>query len=107
MNRKPGAGKRRVQGGIASSDVVVSAHIGGNSDLFPKILQLHVPKNARIADITWGLGVFWRKVPAGEGFFRREKGQPGGGSTHAAFRNAYSNGQPTAEKWSQVARGGN
>jgi len=137
VNRKPGARNRRVQGGIASSDVVVSAHTGGNSEIFPLILQLHVPKGARIADITWGHGVFWRKVPAGdyevhgsdlksgidcrklpyenesfdcvvfdppymEGFFRREKGHLGGGGTHAAFRDAYSNGQPTAEggpKW--------
>lgn len=58
--------KRRIQGGIASSDVVVSAHLGGNADLFPKILRLHVPRGAKIADITWGLGVFWKKVPEGE-----------------------------------------
>ena len=57
-------GKRRVQGGEASSDIVVSAHIGGNAELFPKILKLHVPKGAKIADITWGLGVFWKKVPS-------------------------------------------
>jgi len=132
----PSIGKR-VQGGIASSDVVVSAHIGGNADLFPKILRLHVPRGAKIADITWGLGVFWKKVPDGlyevhgsdlktgtdcrnlpyadesldcvvfdppymEGFFRRNQGHLGGSGTHATFRNAYSNGQPTEEggpKW--------
>ena len=130
-------GKRRIQGGEASSDIVVSAHIGGNADLFPKILKLHVPKGAKIADITWGLGVFWKKVPPGwyevhgtdlktgvdcrklpygndafdcvvfdppymEGFFRRDKDQLGGSGTHAAFRNAYSDGQETSgsgPKW--------
>lgn len=57
--------ERRVQGGEATSDIMVSAHVGGNAELFPKILKLHVPKGAKIADITWGLGVFWKKVPEG------------------------------------------
>lgn len=57
---------RRTQGGEASSDVVLSAHIGGNADIFPQILNLHVPKGAKVADVTWGLGVFWKKVPKGD-----------------------------------------
>lgn len=56
-------GRRRVQGGEATSDVTLSAHIGGNAEVFPRILALHVPKGAKIADITWGQGVFWRNVP--------------------------------------------
>ena len=54
--------KKRVQGGEASSDVVHSAHHGGNEDLFPRILRLHVPIGARIADVTFGKGVFWKRV---------------------------------------------
>lgn len=53
---------RRVQGGVATSNVVMSAHIGGNADIFPQILDLHVPDGARIADVTYGSGVFWSKV---------------------------------------------
>jgi hypothetical protein len=53
---------RRVQGGEATSHVVLSTHIGGNADIFPDILHLHVPLGSRIADVTWGKGVFWRKV---------------------------------------------
>jgi hypothetical protein len=53
---------RRVQGGIPTSDLVVSASVSGNADVFPKILQLHVPIGARIADVTYGSGVFWKKV---------------------------------------------
>lgn len=128
---------KRVQSGIATSDIITSAHIGGNAELFPKILKLHVPAGAKIADITWGLGVFWKKVPEGlydvhgsdlktgvdcrklpyadesfdaivfdppymEGFFRKSTSHLGGSGTHAAFRNAYSNGQATQEggpKW--------
>lgn len=55
--------KRRTQGGEASSDVLVSAHVGGNAEIFPRILELHVPKGSRVADITWGQGVFWKNVP--------------------------------------------
>lgn len=53
---------RRVQGGICTTDVTLSAHIGDNSDVFPKVLALHVPKGAKVADVTYGLGVFWRNV---------------------------------------------
>ena len=57
---------RRVQGGIATADVLLSAHIGGNADLFPRILALHVPNGAIIADVTYGGGVFWKNVPDGK-----------------------------------------
>jgi DNA methylase len=54
---------RRVQGGDATSDVVVSASVGGNADIFPSILSLHVRKGATVADVTFGKGVFWKHVP--------------------------------------------
>ncbi len=57
-----GRRKKRVQGGEATSDVVLSAYTGGNADIFPQILALHVPSGARIADVTYGTGVFWRNV---------------------------------------------
>ena len=59
---KPKDSKKRVQGGISTTDVVMSAHIDGNADVFPKILALHVPEGSRIADVTYGGGVFWRNV---------------------------------------------
>jgi len=57
--------KARIQGGNATTDVLLSAHIGGNSRVFPEILALHVPKGATVADVTYGNGVFWREVPQG------------------------------------------
>jgi hypothetical protein len=54
----------RVQGGVCTSDVTLSAHIGDNAEVFPQVLNLHIPKGARIADVTYGLGVFWRNVKA-------------------------------------------
>jgi len=56
---------RRVQGGVATTDVVVSARVGDNAELFAQILELHVPKDSTVADVTYGLGVFWRRVPEG------------------------------------------
>lgn len=54
--------KKRTQGGVASSNVVMSAHISGNADVFPEVLSLHVPEGSKIADVTYGTGVFWKKV---------------------------------------------
>lgn len=53
---------RRIQGGVCTTDVTLSAHVGDNAEVFPKVLALHVPKGAKIADVTYGLGVFWRNV---------------------------------------------
>jgi len=55
-------GKKRRAGGIATSRVTLSAHLGGNAALFPDILKLHVPDGATIADVTYGKGVFWKNV---------------------------------------------
>lgn len=59
---KPRDSKKRVQGGVSTTDVIMSAYIEGNADVFPKILALHVPVGSRIADVTYGSGVFWRNV---------------------------------------------
>ncbi len=55
-------GSRRTQGGATTSDVIVSAQVAGNADVFPQLLDLHVPKGALVADVTYGKGVFWRNV---------------------------------------------
>ena len=34
-----------------------------NDKVFPEILKLHVPLGATVADVTYGLGVFWKEVP--------------------------------------------
>lgn len=55
--------RKRTQGGVCTSELVLSTHIGDNSEIFPKILELHVPKGSTVADVTYGSGIFWRKVP--------------------------------------------
>lgn len=54
---------KRIQGGEPTSDLILSSYIDGNENIFPHVLNLHVPKKAKVADITWGKGVFWKKVP--------------------------------------------
>ena len=55
------SGRRRPRGS-ATTDLVVSAHVGTNAEIFPRILDLHVDPGARIADVTFGKGVFWKQV---------------------------------------------
>ncbi len=61
----PARSRRAPSRGVSTSDVVVSAAVGGNAELFPSILSLHVPAGGTIADVTFGQGVFWRAVPRG------------------------------------------
>ena len=60
--RENSESKKRIQGGVPSSDLVLSTHIGSNVEIFPQILSLHVTEGAHIADVTFGNGVFWRNV---------------------------------------------
>ena len=50
---------------ITSGLPVLSAHVAGNAELFPQIMALHVPPGAVVADVTFGGGVFWKRVPPG------------------------------------------
>lgn len=36
---------------------------GTNADLFPVALGMYMPVGSKIADVTFGKGVFWRNVP--------------------------------------------
>ena len=54
--------KRKAPAGEPTTKLVVSAHVGDNASVFPQVLKLHVPPKAKIADVTYGKGVFWRNV---------------------------------------------
>ena len=56
--------RRRVRNGQPTNELVFSAYLGGNEDTFPHILDLYVAPGSLIADVTHGMGVFWRNVPA-------------------------------------------
>ena len=57
------AQKRRVRNGEATNDLILSAHVDGNDRLFQRILNLYVKLGSVIADVTYGKGVFWRRIP--------------------------------------------
>lgn len=53
---------RRMQGGLPTTEAILSAHVGGNAEVFPLVMALHVPEYSVVADVTYGRGVFWRNV---------------------------------------------
>lgn len=59
---------RKSPDGVATNDLVFSAAIATSDAVFPDILSLYVAPGSVIADVTYGRGVFWRRVP--EGVFR-------------------------------------
>lgn len=65
LDLMPHPAKRKSPDGKTTSDLITSACVGNNADVFPDILKLHVPEGATVADVTYGKGVFWRKVPKG------------------------------------------
>lgn len=60
-----GRTKRRSPAGVPTNDLVFSAYVGTNDEVFPCVLSLYVPAGSRVADVTYGKGVFWRNVPEG------------------------------------------
>ncbi len=57
--------KQRVQGGEATSGAILSAQLSGNAEVFADVLSLHMPQPGVVADVTYGKGVFWKKIPLG------------------------------------------
>ncbi|MHB1765550.1 MAG: DNA methyltransferase [Gammaproteobacteria bacterium] len=55
--------KRKSPDGKPTNDLVFSAYIGTNDEVFPYVLSLYVKPGSTVADVTYGKGVFWRKVP--------------------------------------------
>lgn len=47
---------------MSATHPVTSAHSGTNADLIAEVCRLYAPPGARIADVTYGTGRFWRKT---------------------------------------------
>ncbi len=54
--------KRKSPSGIATTDVVLSAHVARNAEVFAQVARLHIPNGSIIADVTYGKGVFWQRI---------------------------------------------
>lgn len=61
--RAPKSPKRQVKNGEPTNDLIRSAYADGNDRTFPRILNLYVAPGSVVADVTFGKGVFWRRVP--------------------------------------------
>lgn len=61
----PSQKKRRSPNGRPTNDLIFSAYPGTNDEVFPYVLSLYVEPSSTVADVTYGKGVFWRKVPEG------------------------------------------
>ena len=53
---------RMVRNGEPTRDLVPSAYMDGNDQVFPRILDLYVAPGSVVADVTYGKGVFWRNI---------------------------------------------
>ncbi len=60
-----GKSRRKSPDGVSTNQLVFSAHSGTNDELFPRILSLYVAPGSVVADVTYGKGVFWKRVPQG------------------------------------------
>lgn len=60
---EPTRKKRKTPDGEPTNELVHTAQIGTNDELFPYVLSLYVAPGATVADVTYGKGVFWRRVP--------------------------------------------
>ena len=58
--------RRRGKRGAPTNDLILSAYAAANEDVFPHILYLYVAPGSVVADVTYGKGVFWNKVPLGK-----------------------------------------
>jgi hypothetical protein len=62
--RRKGSRPRKSPAGISTNDLVFSAALGNNADMFPSIISLYVSPGSTVADVTFGKGVFWKNVPS-------------------------------------------
>jgi hypothetical protein len=61
--KRKGKTPRKSPSGISTNDLVFSAHVGSNMDVFPQILELYVDSGSTVADVTYGNGAFWKLIP--------------------------------------------
>lgn len=64
IDQQPLLRPRKSPDGRPTNDLVFSCHHASNDAVFPLILSLYVAPGSRVADVTYGQGVFWRNVPS-------------------------------------------
>jgi hypothetical protein len=61
--QRNGKRPRKSPAGVSTNNLVLSAYTGTNAEVFPNILALYVAPKSKIADVTYGKGVFWKNIP--------------------------------------------
>ena len=56
---------RKSPAGMSTNQLVFTAQQGTNEDVFPNVISLYVAPGSTVADVTYGKGVFWKRVPEG------------------------------------------
>lgn len=62
MVQRKGKHARKEPRGRSTNDLVFTAYQGANEVIFPHVLSLYVAPGSTVADVTYGRGVFWKKV---------------------------------------------
>ena len=55
---------RKVRKGTPTNNLVLSAYTDSNANVFERVLDLYVQSGSKVADVTYGKGVFWRNIPS-------------------------------------------
>ena len=55
--------KRKSPNGIATNELTFTAYQGTNDEIFPHVVSLYIAPGSKVADVTYGKGVFWKNVP--------------------------------------------
>jgi hypothetical protein len=63
INDRKRKSTRKAPSGTATNDLIFSACQGTNDLIFPTILSLYVEPGSKVADVTYGKGVFWKQIP--------------------------------------------
>ncbi len=58
--------KRKSPVGAATNDLVFSAYKATNDAVFPLVMSLYVSPGSLVADVTFGKGIFWKRIAEGE-----------------------------------------
>ena len=61
--QRKGKHARQAPRGRSTNKLIFTAYQGTNDVIFPHVLSLYVPPGSTVADVTYGRGIFWKKVP--------------------------------------------
>lgn len=55
--------RRKSPDGISTNELIFTGYRGTSEEVFPDVLSLYVKPGSTVADVTFGKGVFWKKIP--------------------------------------------